>query len=92
MTDIPSRRIAREIVVMAGTFAAAVVVIPPVVAAVGYQSGQAMLWPALTSLYTYFLRYTLLAALAATVLVEATRLVVKRLRRPTTPPKRTTRL
>lgn len=92
MTDNRNGKIAREIVVTAGTFAAAVVLIPPVVAAVGYQSGQAMFWPALMSLYTYFFPYTLLAALAATVLVEATRLIVKRLRGPSEPPERTTRL
>ena len=77
---------------MAVTFVVAVAAIPPLAAAVGYQSGQAMFWPALTALYTYFLPYTLLAALGVTVVVEATRLVIGRLRRTMRSSRNTTSL
>lgn len=65
---------------MAATFIMAVAVIPLLVAVVGYQSGQAMFWPALGSLYTYFLPYTLVACLVATMLMEGVRLIVKRVK------------
>lgn len=67
--------------VIAIAFVIAIVLIPPIVAAVAYQSGQAMFWPAMQALYTYFLPYTALAALGIALLFEITRAVINRLRK-----------
>ncbi len=72
---------ARELAIIAITFVVAVVAIPLLAAFIGHQSRQAMFWPALSSLYTYFLPYTLLAALGVTVLVSLTRLILRHLKR-----------
>ena len=82
----------REIVIIAITFAVAVAAIPLLAAFIGHQSRQAMFWPALTSLYTYFLPYTLLAALGITVLVSVTRLILRRLQRAPADPQDPTKL
>ena len=82
MTDRPGIDWRKEAIVFAATVIVALVLVPPVVAALAYQSGQAMFWPALQSLYTYFFKYTLLAAIGVAVLVEITRLAIKRLRGP----------
>lgn len=58
----PSRRWVREIVFFLSVAAVAMVVLPLLLAALAYQSRQAMFWPAYEALYTYFLRYTVLAA------------------------------
>jgi hypothetical protein len=71
----------RELVTAVAIFLIALVLIPLLVAAVARQSGQAMFWPAYQALYTYFLRYTLAAVAAVTILVELIRLVIYRLRR-----------
>lgn len=81
MTKDRTSRLGREALIVLAIFVASVTVIPPIVAAIAYQSGQAMFWPALSSLYTYFLPYTLLAALGVTILTSATRLIVRRLKR-----------
>ncbi len=81
MSDTSTSGWGREATVAVVVFVMAMIVIPPVVAALAYQSGQAMFWPALESLYTYFLKYTFLAALGVTALASAVRLVLKRLRR-----------
>ena len=81
MTEDRKPRWRREVSAAALSFVIAMIVIPPVVAALAYQSGQAMFWPALESLYTYFLRYTLLAALGVSALAMATRLIINRIRR-----------
>ena len=79
MTSTRRTNWGREAVVAALTIGISIVAIPPVVAALAYQSGQAMFWPALQSLYTYFLNYTLLAGAGVATLVLVTRLVIRRL-------------
>jgi hypothetical protein len=81
MTSTPRHTAVREVVIIAITFAVAAAAIPLLAAFIGHQSRQAMFWPALTSLYTYFLPYTLLAALGVTTLVSLTRLILRRLKR-----------
>jgi hypothetical protein len=76
MNEAGRKKFTRELAVVLVTFAVTVAVIPPVVAAVGYQSGQAMFWPALAALYTYFLPYTLGACVVVTALTLAVRAVV----------------
>ena len=74
-------RFVRETARIAIVFVVAIVLVPPIVAALAYQSGQAMFWPAYQALYTYFLPYTLAAVGAVTVLVELVRFVIYRIRR-----------
>ena len=71
----------REVVVAALAIVGAVIVIPPIVAALAYQSGQAMFWPALEALYTYFFRYTLLAGFGVALIVIVVRLIIRWLQR-----------
>ncbi len=78
-------RFVREATGIAIAFVVAIVLVPPIVAAVAYQSGQAMFWPALQSLYTYFLPYTIVAAIGVAVLFEITRAVIRHLRRSSAP-------
>ena len=62
-------------------FAASIALLPPLLAALAWQSGQAMFRPALQALYTYFVEYTVLLALGVAVVSHVVRLTVRRLRR-----------
>lgn len=79
MTKDRTSRLGREALIVLAIFVASVTVIPPIVAAIAYQSGQAMFWPAFKSLYTYFLPYTLGAGVVVTLLAAVIRAMVKKL-------------
>ncbi len=74
-------RLVREAIILLVVFAIVLAFLPLLLAAIAYQSRQAMFWPAYEALYTYFLPYTILVSAAVAIIFESIRLLIRHFRR-----------
>ena len=81
MRNVRTRRIGREALAFLGVFGVCLVLLPVLLAALAFQSRQAMFFPAYKSLYTYFFEYTVAVCLGVAAVFVTVRLIILRLRR-----------